>query len=100
MSTTFAVYSRSRDFPTFQELLDRSTNELHGFLASVGISARPQVHLQNAIFSAAVPVLRAIDALLIRHWWNLGLITMPPDHDLAVVDLKTGAHQPLEKPRR
>jgi hypothetical protein len=46
MSTTFDVYPRTTDLPSFAAILDRSTAELHRFLGSVGIRARPRVHLR------------------------------------------------------
>ncbi len=46
MSTTFDVYPRKRELPTFAAILDRSTFELHRFLDSVGIQARPRVHVR------------------------------------------------------
>lgn len=46
MSTTFDVYPRSKQLPTFTELLEKSTAELHRFLASVGVEARPPIHLR------------------------------------------------------
>jgi hypothetical protein len=46
MSTTFEVYPRTRELPTFAELLDRSTKELHAFLDSVGVSARPRIDVR------------------------------------------------------
>ena len=35
-------------------------------------------------------VIWAIDCLLIRHWWNLGLARLPDGYDLGVRDPKTG----------
>lgn len=46
MSTTFDVYPRTNQLPSFAAIVDRSTVELHRFLASVGIGARPPVHLR------------------------------------------------------
>lgn len=57
MSTTFDVFPATREFPSFQQLLDRSTVELHRFLASVDIAARPliQVSIQNKSGNLAIP---------------------------------------------
>jgi hypothetical protein len=46
MSTTFDVYPRTKDLPSFAAIIDRSTEELHRFLDSVGIKARPLIHLR------------------------------------------------------
>src|SRR5262245_16543864 len=46
MSTTFDVYPGKREIPTFASLLYRSTAELHKFLESVGVKARPCIHLR------------------------------------------------------
>jgi hypothetical protein len=37
MSTTFEVYPRTKALPSFSAIVDRSTEELHRFLDSVGI---------------------------------------------------------------
>ena len=46
MSTTFDVYPGLASIPTFANLLERSTAELHRFLESVDIQARPQIRVQ------------------------------------------------------
>jgi len=46
MSTTFDVYPRTKQLPSFAAIIDRSTTELHRFLESVNIRARPLVHLR------------------------------------------------------
>ncbi len=46
MSVTFEVYPRSREIPTFGALIESSTKELHRFLASIGIRARPHIHVK------------------------------------------------------
>lgn len=46
MSTTFEVFPSTESIPTFQQLLDRSTTELHRFLSSVNIDARPSIHVR------------------------------------------------------
>jgi hypothetical protein len=46
MSTTFDVYPRRKELPSFAAIIDRSTAELHRFLESVSIRARPLVHLR------------------------------------------------------
>ena len=46
MSTTFDVYPRTRGLPSFRQLLDSSTSELHRFLGSVAIRARPSIHMR------------------------------------------------------
>src|SRR5580692_7357346 len=46
MSTTFDVYPGTMDLPSFAAVIDRSTAELHRFLGSVGIRARPPIHLR------------------------------------------------------
>ena len=46
MSTTFDVYPSTSSIPTFRQLLDRSTTELHRFLASVDVDARPSIHVR------------------------------------------------------
>jgi hypothetical protein len=46
MSTTFHVYPRTRELPTFAALIERSSKELHSFLDSVGINERPPIHLR------------------------------------------------------
>jgi hypothetical protein len=45
MSTTFEVYPATAEIPTFAAVLKRSAYELHRFLDSVGISARPSIQL-------------------------------------------------------
>jgi len=44
MSTTFEAFPRTRELPSFRAVLERSTRELHGFLASIDIDHRPQIH--------------------------------------------------------
>jgi hypothetical protein len=58
MSTTFDVYPRTKQLPSFAEIIDRSTAELHRFLDSVGIRARPPIHmrLQRCGDHAQVPL--------------------------------------------
>ena len=46
MSTTFDVYPCTNKLPSFAAILDRSTAELHRFLESVGVRARPQIHVR------------------------------------------------------
>lgn len=46
MSTTFDVFPGTGSIPTFQQLLDRSTTELHRFLSSVDIDFRPPIHVR------------------------------------------------------
>jgi hypothetical protein len=46
MSTSFDVYPRTRELPTFAALIERSSKELHSFLDSIGISERPPIHLR------------------------------------------------------
>ena len=46
MSTHFDVYPGESCLPTFKAILDRSTLELHRFLESVGVDARPHVHVR------------------------------------------------------
>ena len=46
MSTTFDVYPRTTNVPSFAAIIDRSTAELHRFLGSVGIRARPLIHVR------------------------------------------------------
>jgi hypothetical protein len=46
MSTTFDVYPRTKQLPSFGAIIDRSTEELHHFLESVRIRARPLIHLR------------------------------------------------------
>ena len=46
MSTTFEVYPRTRELPSFAELVDSSTRELHAFLDSVGVGARPRIDVR------------------------------------------------------
>lgn len=46
--------------------------------------------MQKALLAAVPKSLTAIDALLVRHWRNLGVLTIPPGYDLAVADAKTG----------
>jgi hypothetical protein len=43
VSTTFDVYPGTRNLPTFRQLLQRSSMELHRFLESVGVAACPQI---------------------------------------------------------
>lgn len=45
MSTTFEVYPGSDRVPSFQELLDRTQNELHRFLDLIDIAARPLINV-------------------------------------------------------
>jgi hypothetical protein len=40
--------------------------------------------LQKAIFNAVPKVMGAIDALLVRHWWHLGLLKPHAGYDFAV----------------
>jgi hypothetical protein len=46
--------------------------------------------IRDAVFSSVSKVIWAIDCLLIRHWWNLGLVRLPDGYDLGVRDPKTG----------
>jgi hypothetical protein len=46
MSTTFNVYPRAKDLPSFAMIVERATKELHRFLESVGIRARPDIHVR------------------------------------------------------
>jgi hypothetical protein len=46
MSTTFDVYPGTTDLPSFAAIIERSTEELHRFLGSVGVKARPLIHLR------------------------------------------------------
>ena len=46
MSTTFDVYPGTTNLPRFAAIIQRSTEELHRFLGSVGIKARPLIHLR------------------------------------------------------
>jgi hypothetical protein len=46
MSTTFDVYPRTKQLPSFAAIIDRSTAELHRFLESVNIGARPRIHVR------------------------------------------------------
>jgi hypothetical protein len=46
MSTTFDVYPRTKQLPSFAAIIDASTRELHRFLESINIRARPLVHLR------------------------------------------------------
>ena len=48
------------------------------------------IEIRDAIFSSVSKVIWAIDCLLIRHWWNLGLARLPDGYDLSVRDPKTG----------
>jgi hypothetical protein len=67
VSTTFDVYPRTPQLPTFGALLERSTAELHHFLASVGVEARPPIHLrlQRCDDHAHLPFALADEA-----WWG------------------------------
>jgi hypothetical protein len=58
MSTTFNVFPSSELIPTFQQLLDRSTTELHRFLSSIDVDARPSIHVrvQNKEGDQAIPL--------------------------------------------
>lgn len=58
MSTTFEVYPRVKELPTFAAIIDRSTKELHGFLDSIGIQVRPRIHvrLQGCADHAHLPL--------------------------------------------
>src|SRR5437667_11107094 len=46
MSTTFEVYPRTKVVPTFAQLIERSTRELHRFLDDYAIAARPKIQLR------------------------------------------------------
>lgn len=46
MSTTFDVFPSTNIMPTFRQLLDRSTVELHRFLSSHKINSRPQIDVR------------------------------------------------------
>jgi len=46
MGTTFDVYPRTKHLPSFATIIDCSTKELHNFLESVDIGARPAIHLR------------------------------------------------------
>jgi hypothetical protein len=50
MSTTFEVYPRVRELPTFRAITEVSDAQLHRFLGSVGIRARPSIHLRLQSF--------------------------------------------------
>jgi hypothetical protein len=54
--------------------------------------------LHSALTSSVPGVLRSIDALLVRHWWHLGLLKMPEDSDLAIVDKSSGELRPIAEP--
>jgi hypothetical protein len=66
MSTTFDVYPGMTDLPSFAAVIERSTSELHRFLGSVGIRARPPIHLriQRCEDNSHVPYLLDSPA----HW--------------------------------
>ena len=57
MSTTFEVYPKTRELPTFEGLLERSTGELHRFLNAIGVGVRPRIHvrLQRSLDHAHLP---------------------------------------------
>src|SRR4051794_30719707 len=57
MSTTFEVYPRAKEMPSFATILERATNELHRFLGSVGLRSRPAIHmrLQRCADNAHLP---------------------------------------------
>ena len=46
MSTVFEVYPHESTIPSFCELLQRSTQELHQFLNSIGIADRPEISVR------------------------------------------------------
>jgi len=46
VSTTFDVYPRTANLPTVNELLERSTRELHAFLEAFRIVARPEIQVR------------------------------------------------------
>jgi hypothetical protein len=48
------------------------------------------MEMRDAVFSSMEKVIWTIDSLLIRHWWNLGLVSLPDGYDLAARDPKTG----------
>jgi hypothetical protein len=77
MSTTFDVYPGTRAIPTFQQLLDRSTAELHRFLASIGIDARPLIHVRVQTEGGDEPVPIDLHVPLTWHresyaWFQVG----------------------------
>ena len=62
MSTTFEVYPRVRDLPTFAAVVERSTKELHRFFASIKIEARPRIHVRLQSCKDNVHLLFSLDA--------------------------------------
>jgi hypothetical protein len=57
MSTTFEVYPRTRDLPTFAAVVESATKELRRFFASIKIEARPciRVRLQSCKDNVHLP---------------------------------------------
>ena len=82
MSTTLDVYPGTMNLPSFAAIIDRSTVELHGFLGSVGIRARPPIHLriQRRDDDSHVPV-------------GLAAITSPTRRILGVVFSTRESHR-------
>jgi hypothetical protein len=82
MSTTLDVYPGTMNLPSFAAIIDRSTVELHGFLGSVGIRARPPIHLriQRCYDDSHVPV-------------GLAAITSPTRRILGVVFSTRESHR-------
>jgi hypothetical protein len=66
--------------------------------ASDQAMARRHEVLSRAIRKATGNVLAVIDALLLRHWWNLGLLKLPTDRAMAILDWKTRDYVALREP--
>lgn len=62
MSTTFDVYPRTNQLPSFAAVIDRSTVELYRFLESVGVRARPSIRLRIHRCDDDSPVPFSLDA--------------------------------------
>jgi hypothetical protein len=77
MSTTFEVYPGIPEIPTFRAIIERSTMELHRFLESIHLTARPpiEVHLQACEDNRRLPLFLDQQAVWGRDayaWFSVG----------------------------
>lgn len=56
------------------------------------------VELQQAVLGSTGDVFRIVDALLGVHWWKHGVIDVPPEFDIGVLDKRTDALRPVQRP--
>lgn len=106
MSTTFDVYPISQKIPTFSAILERATPELHRFLGSVGVKARPPIHvrLQRKVDHAHLPFDLHGPACWdkdVYAWFTVGEIPGGTDvyYDDSTEDIRVSWEEELENPK-